>query len=128
MQRQQFIPRNLEQIRRHAIEQRKLREEKEKNNANIKRKSSAPNNDLDAIRQIMNSKTTDEIQSKYFDVDRQKKHMIKMLNDYQIYNESYIYDIFKFIEYITSKVDAVVIRDFSDFLETFAKTVKDANK
>lgn len=128
MQRQQFIPRNLEQIRREAIRQRELREEKEKNNANIKRKSSAPNNDLDAIRQIMNSKTTGEIQSKYFDVDRQKKHMIKMLNDYQIYNESYIYDIFKFIEYITSKVDAVVIRDFSDFLETFAKSVKDANK
>ena len=128
MQRQQFIPRNLEQIRQEAIRQRELREEKEKNNANIKRKSSAPNNDLDAIRQIMNSKTTDEIQSKYFDVDRQKKHMIKMLNDYQIYNESYIYEIFKFIEYITSKVDAVVIRDFSDFLETFAKTVKDANK
>ncbi|MDA9707968.1 hypothetical protein N9V56_00800 [Alphaproteobacteria bacterium] len=128
MQRQQFIPRNLEQIRRHAIEQRKLREEKEKNNANIKRKSSAPNNDLDAIRQIMNSKTTDEIQSKYFDVDRQKKHMIKMLHDYRIYNETYIYEIFKFIEYITAKVDAVVIRDFSDFLETFAKTVKDNNK
>ena len=128
MQRQQFIPRNLEQIRRHAIEQRKLREEKEKNNQVIKQKSSAPNNDLDAIRQIMNSKTTDEIQSKYFDVDRQKKHMIKMLNDYQIYNESYIYEIFKFIEYITNKVDAVVIRDFSDFLETFAKSVKDANK
>lgn len=128
MQRQQFIPRNLEQIRQEAIRQRELREEKEKNNANIKRKSSAPNNDLDAIRQIMNSKTTDEIQSKYFDVDRQKKHMIKMLNDYQIYNESYIYEIFKFIQYITSKVDAVVIRDFSDFLETFAKSVKDANK
>ena len=86
------------------------------------------NNDLDAIRQIMNSKTTDEIQSKYFDVDRQKKHMIKMLNDYKIYNENYIYEIFKFIEYITNKVDAVVIRDFSDFLETFAKSVKDANK
>ena len=98
MQRQQFIPRNLEQIRRHAIEQRKLREEKEKNNANIKRKSSAPNNDLDAIRQIMNSKTTDEIQSKYFDVDRQKKHMIKMLHDCRIYNETYIYEIFKFIQ------------------------------
>ena len=128
MQRQQFIPRNLEQIRREAIRQRELREEKEKNNANIKRKSSAPNNDLDAIRQIMNSKTTDEIQSKYFDVDRQKKHMIKMLHDYRIYNETYIYEIFKFIEYITSKVDAVVIRDFSDFLETFAKTVKDNNK
>ena len=128
MQRQQFIPRNLEQIRRHAIEQRKLREEKEKNNANIKRKSSAPNNDLDAIRQIMNSKTTKEIQDKFFDVDRQKKHMIKMLNDYKIYNENYIYEIFKFIEYITNKVDAVVIRDFSDFLETFAKSVKDANK
>lgn len=126
--KQQFIPRNIEQIRAEAIRQRQLREEKEKNNANIKRKSSVPNNDLDAIRQIMNSKTTREIQSKYFDVDRQKKHMIKMLNDYQIYNESYIYDIFKFIEYITAKVDAVVIRDFSDFLETFAKSVKDANK
>ncbi len=128
MQRQQLIPRNLEQIRAEAIRQRKLREEKEKTSAEVKRKSSAPNNDLDAIRQIMNSKTTDEIQSKYFDVDRQKKHMIKMLHDYRIYNETYIYEIFKFIEYITAKVDAVVIRDFSDFLETFAKTVKDNNK
>ena len=128
MQRQQLIPRNLEQIRAEAIRQRKLREEKEKSSAEIKRKSSAPNNDLDAIRQIMNSKTTQEIQDKFFDVDRQKKHMIKMLNDYKIYNENYIYEIFKFIEYITSKVDAVVIRDFSDFLETFAKTVKDNNK
>ena len=128
MQRQQLIPRNLEQIRAEAIRQRKLREEKEKNSAEIKRQSSAPNNDLDAIRQIMNSKTTKEIQDKFFDTDRQKKHMIKMLNDYRIYNENYIYEIFKFIEYITNKVDAVVIRDFSDFLETFAKTVKDNNK
>ena len=69
----------------------------------------------------MNSKTTDEIQSKYFDVDRQKKHMIKMLHDYRIYNETYIYEIFKFIEYITSKVDAVVIRDFSDFVKLLQK-------
>ena len=66
MQRQQLIPRNLEQIRAEAIRQRKLREEKEKTSAEVKRKSSAPNNDLDAIRQIMNSKTTDEIQSKYY--------------------------------------------------------------